>query len=78
MSQTEHDQTTVEDPFSLTLDQYGRLWLHAKLEGVEVAIDLADKEVAFNIMTEKMAECGFDYRPGHGYQKADNDDQLRS
>ncbi len=77
MSQTDRDQTLVEDPFSLTLDQYGRIWLHAKLEGIEVAIDLADKDMAFNIMAEKMAECDFDYRPAQEHEEADNDDQLR-
>jgi hypothetical protein len=75
MSQTERDHTAVEEPFSLTLDGYGRLWLHTKLNGVEVAIDLADKDVAFNIMAEKMAECDFDYRPPQEHGEADNDDQ---
>jgi hypothetical protein len=76
MSQTERDQSTVEEPFSLTLDQYGRVWLHTKLAGVEVAIDLADKDVAFNIMAEKMAECGFEHRHFQHHGEADNDDQL--
>lgn len=66
----------VDHPFSLTLDQYGRLWLHSKLEGVEVSIDLADKDVAFDIMAEKMAECEFAYRPRQEHGEADNDDQL--
>jgi hypothetical protein len=77
MSQTEPDNSVVEEPFSLTLDHYGRMWLHAKLEGIEVAIDLADKEVAFGIMAEKMAECDFEYRPTQEHEEADNDDQLR-
>ena len=77
MSQTDRDQTLVEDPFSLTLDQYGRIWLHAKLNGIEVAIDLADKDEAFTIMAEKMAECGFEYRPVQAHEPADNDDQAR-
>ena len=77
MSQTEADQTVVEDPFSLTLDQYGRLWLHTKMEGIEVAIDLAHKDDAFNIMAEKMAECDFEYRPSQEHGEADNGDQLR-
>ena len=72
MSQAE---SVAEDPFTLTLDQYGRLWLHTKLEGIEVAIDLADKDQAFNIMAEKMAECGFEYRPSREHGEADNDDQ---
>ena len=77
MSQTDRDQTLVEEPFSLTLDQYGRLWLHAKLNGVEVALDLADKDVAFTIMAEKMAECDFAYRSPLDHSQADNDDQLQ-
>lgn len=76
MSQTDRDQTLVEEPFSLTLDRYGRIWLHAKLNGVEVAIDLADKDEAFTIMAEKMAECGFEYRTVQEHEPADNDDQL--
>lgn len=76
MSQTDRDQTVVEEPFSLTLDDYGRLWLHAKLEGVEVVIDLADKDVAFSIMAEKMATSDFEYRPSQDHEEADNDDQL--
>ena len=74
MSQAE---SAVEEPFLLTLDQYGRLWLHTKLEGIEVAIDLADKDDAFNIMANKMAECDFEYRPVQDHEDADNDDQLR-
>lgn len=77
MSQTDRDQTLVEEPFSLTLDQYGCIWLHAKLEGIEVAIDLADKDDAFNIMAEKMVECDFDYRPWREHEQADNDDQFQ-
>jgi len=75
MSQTDRDQTLVEEPFVLTLDQYGRLGLHAKLNGMEVAIDLADKNVAFNIMAKKMTECDFDCRSVQGHSQADNDDQ---
>jgi hypothetical protein len=75
MSQTDRDQTLVEEPFALTLDQYGRVWLHAKLDGIEVAIDLADRDVAFNIMAEKMIECDFDYRSVQKHGQADNDDQ---
>ena len=79
MSQSERNQNTRDERFSLTVDQYGHLWLHAKLEGVEVAIDLAEKEQAFQIMAAVMAEQKFDYRTtgadhdGH----ADNDDELR-
>jgi hypothetical protein len=75
MSQTDRDQTLVEQPFALSLDQYGRIWLHAKLEGTEVAIDLADRDLAFNIMAEKMAECGFEYRAVQEHGRAENDDQ---
>jgi hypothetical protein len=65
----------VEDRFSLTVDQYGRLWLHAKLEGVPVAIDLAEKDIAFEIMAETMAENGFKYVPVQEHDSADNDDE---
>lgn len=75
MSQAEHDPTAIEEPFSLTVDQYGRLWLHAKIGGIEAAIDLAEKEMAFEIMAEKMAECAFEYRPRPEHQQPDNDDQ---
>lgn len=75
MSQTNSDQTLVEEPFALSLDQYGRVWLHAKLAGNEVAIDLADQNVAFKIMAEKMAECDFNYRSVQEHGKAENDDQ---
>ena len=78
MSQAETDQTAVEDSSALTLDQYGRIWLHTKLEGIEVAIDLAEKEAAFDIMAEKMAACGFVYHPRQEHEEADNDDQQRS
>ena len=77
MSQTDRDQTLVEEPFSLTLDQYGRVWLHAKLNGIEVAIDLADRDVAFTIMAEKMAECGFEHRVAQEHEPAVNDDQVQ-
>lgn len=74
MSQTDRDQTLVEQPFALTLDQYGRIWLHAKLDGIEVAIDLADRDIAFNIMAEKMIECGFEQLAVQRHGRADNDD----
>ena len=75
MGQTEQNQAVVMDPFSLTLDQYGRIWLHTKMDGIELAIDLADKDTAFDIMAGKMAECGFEYRPVQEHEVADNDDQ---
>ena len=77
MGQTDRDTTAVHEPFSLTLDHYGRLWLHAKLQGIEVAIDLADKDIAFEIMAAKMAELGFDFRRVREHHRADNDDQQR-
>ena len=54
-------------------------WLHSKLEGIEVAIDLAEKEEAFQIMAAAMEEQKFDYRPAEPEHdgQADNDDELR-
>jgi len=79
VSQSERNQNTRTEPFSLTVDQYGRLWLHSKLEGIEVAIDLAEKEQAFQVMAAVMDEQNFDYRPARSKHdgRADNDDQLR-
>lgn len=79
MGQTERDQNTRTEAFSLTVDQYGRLWLHSKLEGIDVAIDLADKEEAFQIMAAAMDEQQFDYRPSEPEHdgQADNDDVSR-
>ena len=78
MTQSERNQNTRTEPFSLTVDQYGRLWLHSKLEGIEVAIDLAEKEQAFQIMAAVMDEQDFDYRPARAEHdgQADNDDEL--
>jgi hypothetical protein len=39
-------QNTRTETFRFTADQYGHLWLHAKLEGIEVGIDLGEKEQA--------------------------------
>lgn len=75
MSRTEQNQNAVEDPFSLTVDQYGRLWLHAKAEGIPIMIDLAEKEVAFEIMAATMVENGFEHSPVQEHEEADNDDQ---
>ena len=79
MGQSERSQNTRTEPFSLTVDQYGRLSLHAKLEGLEVSIDLAEKEQAFQIMAAVMAEQKFDFRPKTAEHdgQADNDDELR-
>jgi hypothetical protein len=79
MSQSERNQNTRDEPFSLTVDQYGSMWLHAKLEGLEVAIDLGEKEQAFQIMAALMDEQEFEYRTAiadHDGQ-ADNDDEPR-
>jgi hypothetical protein len=76
MGQSERDQNTRIEAFSLTVDQYDHLWLHAKLAGVDVAIDLADKEQAFQIMAAVMAEHRFDYDPpALEPGEADNDDE---
>jgi hypothetical protein len=75
MSLTQQNQNTRDDPFTLTVDQYGRLWLHTKLEGVRVAIDLADKDTAFAIIAETMTAEGFEHRPTQTHDGADNDDQ---
>jgi hypothetical protein len=79
MSQSERNQNTRNEPFSLTVDQYGRLWLLAKLEGIDVTIDLGGKEQAFQIMAAVMAEQKFDYRPTGAEHdgQADNDDERR-
>lgn len=78
MGRSERNQNTLIEPFSLTVDQYGHLWLHAKLAGVDVAIDLAEKEQAFQIMAAVMSEQKFDYRPAGAEHdgQADNDDAL--
>lgn len=76
MSVSEQNYGAWEEMFSLTVDQYGRLWLHAKLEGISVSIDLAQKDAAFEIMAAAMAENGFEYHPAAGHDPADNDDEL--
>jgi hypothetical protein len=66
-----------EEPFSLSVDQYGRLWLHTKQAGVEVVIDLAEKNLAFEIMAATMVENDFEYRATQSHDgEADNDDQV--
>ena len=60
MGQSERDQKTRSEAFSLTVDRYGRLWLRSKLQGIEVAIDLAEKDQAFQIMAAAMDEQKFD------------------
>jgi len=75
MSLTEQSQNTLEEPFSLSVDLYGHLWLKAKIEGVPVAIDLGETKTAFEIMAETMFDNDFDYRPVEQHDAADNDDQ---
>jgi hypothetical protein len=79
VGQSERNQNTVFEPFSLTVDQYGHLWLHAKLEGVEIALDLAEKDQAFQIMAATMTDQNFEYRPAQAEHdgSADNDDEQR-
>jgi hypothetical protein len=79
LNQSERNQNTTIEPFSLTLDRYGRVWLHAKLEGVEIALDLAEKEQAFQIMATTMAEQNFEYELARAEHDglADNDDERR-
>jgi hypothetical protein len=78
VGQSERDHNSRTEPFSLTVDQYGRLWLHSKLEGIEVAVDLGEKDEAFQIMAAAMDEQKFDYRPAQPEHdgQADNDDEL--
>lgn len=75
MSLTEQDQNVADEPFSLTVDQYGCLWLHAKIEGIPAMLDLGEKADAFEIMAATMFENGYEYRPSQGHEAADNDDQ---
>jgi hypothetical protein len=77
VNRSERSRKRRTEPFRFTVDQYGRLWLHAKLEGIEVGIDLAEKEQAFQVMASAMDEHGFELRAAreehHG--RADNDDE---
>ena len=77
MARSEQNMNAREDPFSLTVDQYDRLWLHTKQDGIEIAIDLAEKILAFEIMAAAMAEAGFELSPRVAHDgEADNDDQM--
>jgi hypothetical protein len=78
VSLAEQSDGTREEPFSLTVDRYGRLWLHAKLDGLQVAFDLAQKDAAFEIMSTTMIENGFEFSPAPGHDPADNDDEVGS
>ena len=80
MARSEQSMNARDDPFSLTVDQYGRLWLHTKQDGIEFSIDLAEKDLAFEIMTAAMLDAGFEHQPqptAHDGE-ADNDDQASS
>ena len=79
MGQSERNHNSRTEPFSLTVDQYSRLWIHAKLEGIDVAIDLGEKEEAFQIMASVMAEHKFHHRSAEAVHdgQADNDDERR-
>ena len=76
MSVSERNYGSIEVTFSLSVDQYGRLWLHSKVEGIPVSIDLASKDAAFEIMAAAMAEHGFEYHPVQLHGEADNDDET--
>ena len=74
MSPTETSQNSLEETFSLTVNQYGRLWLNTKLEGLPITIELGDKDIAFEIMAATMSDNGFEYRPVQEHEAADNDE----
>jgi hypothetical protein len=74
MSPTETSYNSIEETFSLTVDQYGMLWLNAKLQGLPVTIDLGGKDAAFDIMAATMSDNGFEYRPTQEHEAADNDE----
>lgn len=78
MSATGQNFEAIEETFSLTVDRYGRLWLHTKLNGIAMSIDLAPKDTAFEIMAAAMAENGFRHHLGHQHDPADNDDQAEN
>ena len=80
MSLSERNQNTRSDAFFLTIDRYKQLWLHTKLEGVEVSLELGEKDIAFQIMAAAMNEHDFDFEPAREEHdgQADNDDQKRS
>lgn len=77
MGRSERNMASREEPFSLSVDRYGRLWLHIKQDGIDAAIDLAEKNLGFEIMAAAMAENDFDHRPAVAHDgEADNDDQA--
>lgn len=73
MSQTDTDQNSLDETFSLVVDQYDHLWLKTKHEGLPIAIDLGPKGAAFDIMATTLSENNFDYHPVHEHEAADND-----
>ena len=76
MARSEQSMNAREDPFSLTVDQYGRLWLHTKQDGIEFAIDLAEKDLAFDIMAAAMRDADLENKAPLDHDgEADNDDQ---
>ena len=77
MARSEQSMNAREEPFTLTVDQYGRLWLYTKQEGIGVAIDLGEQNVAYEIMAAAMVEADFERLPTQVPQaEADNDDQI--
>lgn len=73
MSPTETNQNSLEENFSLVVDQYEHLWLKTKLEGLPLAIDLGPKGAAFRTMAATMSENDFEYQAVHEHEAADND-----
>jgi hypothetical protein len=53
-----------EGPFSLPIDQYGRLFILTKQDGIQIAFDLAGKDLAFDIMAAAMSDADAERRPG--------------
>jgi hypothetical protein len=77
VNRSERSRNTRTEIFRFTVDQYRHLWLHAKLEGIEVGIDLGEKEQAFQVMASAMDEHGFELRVAKEEHRgqADNDDE---
>ena len=76
MSLSEHNENAFEEPFSLTVDQYGFLWLHAKIEGMPVMFELAEKDTAFGIMAAAMSANDYVDHSVLEHEAAVNDDQI--
>ena len=73
MSPTETNQNSLEETFSLIVDQYEHLWLKTKLEGLPVEMNPGPKHAAFKIMAATTSDNDFEYRPVHEHEEADND-----